>query len=160
MQRTFLFAIGLSLLLLPGCGSNLPKTVPASGTVYLDGEPLDNASITLLSEDGVTATAKSDSSGRFSLRTVVGSDLVNGAMPGFHQVGVAKTIMEGGGAEKLAGESDRDMVNRLAGSMTSTPPKQTFVVPQQFGIPSKSGITMDIPTSGSDSLRIDIKSKK
>ena len=137
----------------------MPKTVTASGTITLDGAPLDGASITLLNENGVTAIAKSDSSGRFSLRTVVGSDMVDGAVPGLHQVGVAKTVTEGGGAEMKPGESERDMVNRMAGSMTSAA-KQKFIVPQQFGSPQSSNLSLDVPTAGSDKLTLDIKTKK
>lgn len=158
MRRTFLSLIGLSLLLLPGCGPAMPKTVTASGTLTMDGEPLDGASITLLHESGVTATAKTDSNGRFSLRTVVGSDMVDGAMPGLHQVGVAKTITEGG-SEIQAGESERDMVKRMAGSMTSAI-KQKYVVPQQFGNPQSSKLSLDVPGAGSDKLSLDIKTKK
>lgn len=160
MRRTLLSLIALSVLLLPGCGSSMPKTVTASGTITLDGAPLDGASITLLNENGVTAIAKSDSNGRFSLRTVVGADMVDGAVPGLHQVGVAKTVTEGGGAEKQAGESDQDMVNRMAGSMTSAAAKQKFIVPQQFGSPQSSKLSLDVPTSGSDKLNLDIKTKK
>lgn len=159
MQRTFLSLVGLSLLLLPGCGPSMPKTVTASGTLTMDGEPLDGASITLLHESGVTASAKTDSNGRFSLRTVVGSDMVDGAMPGLHQVGVAKTITEGGGAEVQPGESERDMVKRMAGSMTSAI-KQKYVVPQQFGNPQSSKLSLDVPSAGSDKLSLDIKTKK
>jgi hypothetical protein len=137
----------------------MPKTVTASGTITLDGAPLDGASITLLNENGVTAIAKSDSSGRFSLRTVVGSDMVDGAVPGLHQVGVAKTVTEGGGAEMKPGESERDMVNRMAGSMVSAA-KQKFIVPQQFGSPQSSNLSLDVPTAGSDKLTLDIKTKK
>lgn len=137
----------------------MPKTVTASGIITLDGAPLDGASITLLNENGVTAIAKSDSNGRFSLRTVVGADMVDGAVPGLHQVGVAKTISEGGGAEMKPGENERDMVNRMAGSMTS-PAKQKYIVPQQFGSPQSSKLSLDVPTAGSDKLTLDIKTKK
>lgn len=137
----------------------MPKTVTASGTITLDGAPLDGASITLLNENGVTAIAKSDSNGRFSLRTVVGADMVDGAVPGLHQVGVAKTVTEGGGAEMKPGENERDMVNRMAGSMMGAA-KQKYIVPQQFGSPQSSKLSLDVPTAGSDKLTLDIKTKK
>ncbi len=57
------------------------------------------------------------------------------------------------------GESERDMVNRMAGSMVSAA-KQKFIVPQQFGSPQSSNLSLDVPTAGSDKLTLDIKTKK
>jgi len=63
------------LLLLAGCGDGMPKCYPVSGTVYVDGKPLEGefdgtirfVSATPDAKYGRPATAKIDASGRFTL---------------------------------------------------------------------------------------------
>src|SRR5437868_13995299 len=85
----------LSVLLSAyGCGSsggNLPKTVPATGVVTLDGKPVDGAQVVLVPPEGSTTGAfgVTDSGGHFSLRAFEQKD---GAIPGEYKVQVSKTI--------------------------------------------------------------------
>src|SRR6478609_9449690 len=83
-----------SLSALLGCsssGANLPKTVPASGVVTLDGKPVDGAQVVLVpaAEGKTGAFGVTNSSGRFSLRAYEEKD---GAIPGEYKVQVSKTI--------------------------------------------------------------------
>src|SRR5436305_14453351 len=85
----------LSVLLSAyGCGSsghNLPKTVPATGVVTLDGKPVDGAQVVLVpaGQEITGASGVTDSSGRFSLRAYPEKD---GAIPGEYKVQVSKTV--------------------------------------------------------------------
>jgi hypothetical protein len=127
-----------------GCGSddgNLPRTVPASGVVTLDGKPVDGAQVILIAEgSGTSAYGSTDSQGRFSLRI---SDKKSGAVPGSYKVQVSKTI-----EKKLTGTLD-------GGDAVSF----------EYGLPAKytghltSGLTAQIPDSGTDAIKFELTSK-
>lgn len=145
-----------------GCGPAAPPTVPASGIVTMDGKPLDGAAISLVSEKGVMALGTTDATGKFTLKTAIGSNTYDGAMVGSHKVGVSKTTNSGkadddGGANPTSGNAQQ-MASRMGGMATSAV-KVTYVVPQKFGSPATSGLSLDIPAGGSDSLKVDFKSK-
>ncbi len=94
-------------ILLSGCGgsggSNL-DTVGVSGTVTLDGGPVDGATVTFVPQAGGTAaTGQTDASGRYTL-TSLGTD---GAVPGEYLVQIVKynyaagAGSSGGGGEEM-----------------------------------------------------------
>ena len=142
--------IGLSLAglaLVVGCskGSNLPKTVPASGVVTLDGKPVEGAQIVLIPDgEGATgAYGTSDAGGRFALRAYEEKD---GAIPGSYKVQVSKTI-----EVKLAGAK---------GSVDGGDP-----VRYEHGVPGKytgartSGLSTTIPDAGIRDIKLELSSK-
>jgi hypothetical protein len=123
----------------------LPKTVPASGVVTLDGKPLDGAQVILV-PDGPAATGAfgtTDSSGRFSLRAY---DEKEGAIPGSYKVQVSKTI-----EVKLEGP---------AGSLDGGDPVRfDYAVPAKYTGAQTSGLTATIPDAGTTDLRFELTSK-
>lgn len=73
-----------------GCGGgideDLPETVAVSGVVTYQGKPVPDASIMFYPLEGrKPATGRSDTDGKFTLRTFEKAD---GAIPGEHQVTV------------------------------------------------------------------------
>jgi hypothetical protein len=133
------------LLPLAGCGSedgNLPKTVPASGVVTLDGQPVDGAQVILIADGSGTmgAYASTDSQGQFSLRI---SEKKSGAVPGSYKVQVAKTI-----EKKLPGTLD-------GGDAVAF----EFGVPGRYTVAATSGLTAQIPESGTDAIKLELSSK-
>lgn len=85
-------------LTVAGCGGGsgppLPDPVPASGSVTLRGEPLANALVQFIPDQGTPgpgSMAYTDSSGKFELSTRMGSSLepVKGAIPGRYKVRVS-----------------------------------------------------------------------
>lgn len=77
MRSVFRFSPWATALpvLLCGCGPSRPTTVPVSGTVLLDGEPVESAAVIFSSvEGGRPATGITDAQGRFRLRTFDGND--------------------------------------------------------------------------------------
>lgn len=85
-----------------GCGGEDSGTVPASGTVTLDGAPVEGAMVTLVPDDtqsGKPAAGQSDSSGNFILTTFSGGD---GALPGSYKVQVSKFETPDGGRSPYA----------------------------------------------------------
>lgn len=79
----------LCLASISGCGSR--ETVPVSGVVRLNGQPVADAGIVFHPEVGPLASGVTDSSGRYSLST--GS--ADGARPGEYRVTIEKVIITG-----------------------------------------------------------------
>jgi hypothetical protein len=140
-----LLAIGM--LAAIGCGSrgsHLPKTVPASGTVTLDGKPVDGAQVIFVpaGEGATGAFGTTNASGHFSLRSYEEKD---GAIPGSYKVQVSKTI------QRLDGPK---------GSLDGGDP-----VRFEYGVPAKytgaqtSGLTATIPDAGTKDIKLELTSK-
>lgn len=75
---------------LAGCGgsSGFPKTYPVTGTVKLNGKPIDGAMITFQLEGGKqNAIGTTDKNGEFSLSMFRPGD---GAIPGQYKVSIKK----------------------------------------------------------------------
>jgi hypothetical protein len=88
--------VGLILILGTAAGCEGQRAlVPVSGTVTLDGKPVEGATVTfhLLGDDkeGRPATGQTDKTGTFRLTT--GNEL--GARPGEHKVVIVKSVLAG-----------------------------------------------------------------
>ena len=73
-----------------GCGGGVetPETVPVSGTVMYNGNPVPGATVSFMSDAAPrAATGITDSEGKFQLSTFGAND---GAIPGEHKVTVTK----------------------------------------------------------------------
>jgi hypothetical protein len=145
----------IPLLTAAGCGSetmsNLPATVPASGVVTLDGQPVEGAQVTFVPQGDTTgsggatasigATAATDRDGRFSLRA---NGEKEGAVPGSYKVQVSKTV-----AVKLDGP----------GVDGGDPVRYDFGVPRKYTATDTSGLSVEIPASGKTDIRLELVSK-
>jgi hypothetical protein len=140
--------IGLAgLLAAGGCskGSHLPKTVPASGIVTLDGKPVAGAQVVLVPEgEGATgAYGTSDANGKFSLRAYEEKD---GAIPGAYKVQVSKTV-----EVKLTGPK---------GSLDGGDPVRfDHGVPARYTGVGTSGLAATIPDAGTSDIKLELSSK-
>jgi hypothetical protein len=136
------------LLAVFGCSqsnSNLPKTVPASGVVTLDGKPVDGAQVVIVPAGSGTngADGTTDSSGRFSLRAFPEKD---GAIPGEYNVQISKTV-----EVKLSGPK---------GSLDGGDPvRYEHGVPAKYTTAKTSGLTVSIPESGNKDIKLELHSK-
>jgi hypothetical protein len=89
----------LALLLLaipfaPGCGgdANSPDLHPVSGTVTMDGKPLDSATVFFRpsgTTKGTGSFGKTDASGKYTLRTDRGGE---GAVEGTYDVMISREV--------------------------------------------------------------------
>ena len=141
----FLAVAALTIAFILGCGSpgaNLPKTVPATGVVTLDGKPVDGAQVVIVPVgDGKNgADAVTNASGHFSLRAYPEKD---GAIPGEYKVQVSKTV-----ATKLPGQVDGGDAVRF-----------DFAVPKQYTTVDKSGLKVTIPETGKRDIKLELTSK-
>jgi len=79
----------LAIAFVMGCGgTNRPETVPISGLVTFNGEPVNGATVTFYPENGRPASGRTDSEGVYQLTTFEPND---GALPGTHRVAIIKT---------------------------------------------------------------------
>jgi hypothetical protein len=92
MRLAVITLVGLMTLGFTGCGKkNSLDTVPISGTVKLDGQPVEGASVVFAPSGGggQAASGVTDSSGKYELTTVDPND---GALPGSYIVMISKTV--------------------------------------------------------------------
>ncbi len=138
---------------LAGCGAaddaykkSRPKTVNAMGSISYDGKPLDLAIIVLepQAQGGVAAMGRSDANGKFSLDAFPPDP---GAVPGSYRVSVKKTEPSKTAA---ADPADHD-----------APPPETegpkSLIPPEYNEFETSGLTLEVPAEGSDSLKLELK---
>jgi hypothetical protein len=134
-------AVALALLAggLAGCGSGAEKTVPAGGTVTLDGQPLEKGQIGFFPEKGPAADGTIEN-GKFTLTTY--DTPGDGAVPGKHKVSVNATKEVP--APKNVGGGE---------------PQTVSLVAEQYTNPDASGIVITIPPGGDPNIKIEVKSK-
>jgi hypothetical protein len=93
-QRSLTVSILLVSALAVGCGGQF-QVVPVSGTVTLDGKPLEDATVTFTpvkgGEDSPISTGRTDKNGKYNLSVV--ADESSGAVVGQHTVGIAVNII-------------------------------------------------------------------
>ncbi len=138
-----LSVFGLMALLLVGCdsGPKLPATVPAEGTVTLDGAPVSDVTVVFIAEQGTyNATGVTNKEGKFAMKAF---DAKSGAVPGSYKVELSKTVVETKGAGG-GGESNVNL---------------KFGLPQKFGNFKTSGLTVQLSEGGKKDIAFDLKSK-
>ncbi|MBB03598.1 MAG: hypothetical protein ACE37I_06060 [Rubinisphaera brasiliensis] len=131
----------LSLFLLPGCGSDAAKPgnlVPASGTINLDGAPLNDGIIALVPQGGGPAITANIKAGNFTLDY---SRSASGMPPGTYQVSIRSTV----GAATMDAEGN--------------PVEPESRVAERFGDPAQSGLLVTVPEGGTDALILDVSSE-
>lgn len=75
MKITHLLPVMVCIVLLAlGCGSAKNKSYECSGTVTLDGQPVENANVSFINfQKSAPATARTDSAGKFTLTSESGN---------------------------------------------------------------------------------------
>lgn len=144
-----LSTIFFSLVLFAGCGNGRPSLVTATGQIKLNGEPLSEAIVfaepveTKDSKFGRPSTAVTDSSGNFKLGTYSSGD---GVPPGKYRLGVMKRENVG---KPTTADSPEDPV--AAGV------KYSWTVPEFYSDVTRSGIEVNVSSSGMTPNVIDLK---
>jgi hypothetical protein len=155
----------LTVSVLSGCGGGSTgpvrpqfkgDTVPVSGTVTLDGEPLSGAAVTFVLQPGGTyiegftgSGGQTDSSGKYVLR----SGDKTGTPPGRYKVYISLMATADGTPFKEDPEHGIDLEQaRLSGAVKEK-------VPAKFSDPDKTALTREITADQKDSVNFDLKSK-
>ena len=146
--------IGLGILMGSGCGPRPPALEPTTGMVTLDGQPIDEATVTLAPTSGPSATASgiTDSTGTFTLTTVVpGMGALAGIGAGEYWVTITKV-------KSASTAQVSDDPGLVAAVSENEPPKVTYAVPKGYGDANTSGLKATI-AKGKNELKFELDSK-
>lgn len=94
--RDLLLSTALVAVAFAGCDSR-PERVPVSGTVTIDGEPVEHGTIMVIPAEMRPAYGTLGPGGKFTLTTFEAND---GVAPGTHKVTVVATEPQGANAQK------------------------------------------------------------
>ena len=129
-----------------GCGSSdkwkdsRPKTVEASGTITLDGKPLDEAQIVLVPEGSALAgAALSDTSGGFSLAAFPPDP---GVVPGTYKVMVVKSIVP---QNPDPNDPESESIQYAKA-----------LIPAKYSDATTSGLTVTVSDNGTTDLKLEL----
>jgi hypothetical protein len=139
------FACLLVLAGITGCGSTNPATVPVSGVVTYQGEPVVGAQVSFMAEGAArAASGQTDAEGKFQLSTYGTND---GAVVGSHTVTITKATDENVGG---AGMSPDDPDGGYAAAMAQAAQQSTTksALPAKYGNPKESGLTAEVTEAG------------
>lgn len=117
---------------LPGCARGV-KLVPVTGTVTYQGKVVPSAMVLFMPDKGPPAMGKTDSSGRFSLKT---SNLGDGAIPGQYAVSITANETSG-------------VFSEFAPDGGGTA-KVKWLIPEKYSIASSSGLSATVSRETSD----------
>jgi len=145
---------------LVGCGSDLPKTVPVTGTVTLDGKPLAGATVNLVSDEGsIPSGGTTDDAGNFTLKTMVGDKMVEGATVGTHKIAVSKTSSSGPAVEMDIEERKKMMEQMTTNPAITSNIKVEDLVPAKYKNPLQSGLVTNVTQDGPNQIVLELTSK-
>lgn len=151
MNRIFSCVVLWLVLTIAGCGgSGRPSLAKISGTVQLDGKPLEGAQVGLvLATDAKSkyhrpSSAVTDAQGKFTPQTY-GKD--DGLPVGKYKVGVQK--------RELMGQLPKDFDVENPGKYNL---KYKWITPMSAAQPESSGITVEVTSSGMKPAVIELKS--
>ncbi len=162
------FVIGSCLSILAGCqrGPSLPSTVPVTGTVTYNGEPLTEANVVLVNRDPKqrSATGTTDELGNFQLKTYFDpTHDLDGVVAGEYLITVTKR-------EKKEDISDAasDSVQKTPEEMAKLQEERTrrqvmvfakprkSLIPIRYTKPERSGLVATV-TAGMEPLTLQLK---
>jgi hypothetical protein len=148
-------AVCLALFALGGCGRKAGDPVPVEGTVTQDGEPVADATVIFVSEDGKgqRATGRTAANGTFKMTTRNTGD---GVVPGPYKVTVSK---QGGAAtEEITDTKGDDYVKKMKDmAMKGKKPgagKTKGDIHSSYGDEKTTTLKFTIPAEGNKSLEI------
>ncbi|MCL6504442.1 MAG: carboxypeptidase-like regulatory domain-containing protein [Pirellulales bacterium] len=171
-------AFGLvAAVYLSGCGSDAPKitTVPVTGKVTYNGQPVEGATVAFIpnNPDGRPARGTTDAQGVYTLVTYLGpNDQPSGAEPGEYKVTIEKTQVAPGSAlpgkpaegtdptemmqkqfdmSKMKTENEAEMRQKMMGGEGISPmqqPEMQDLIPAKYKNPNSSGLTASVGPSG------------
>tara|TARA_R110002111_G_scaffold153375_1_gene220083 strand:- start:11041 stop:11520 length:480 start_codon:yes stop_codon:yes gene_type:complete len=159
----------LSLALIAGCSSaaeDLPETVPVTGTVLYNGEPLKQASIIFSNPaekpGSATANATTDDMGHFELKSYFGARTERaGVIPGTYTVTVLKMVPPGKMTEEEyhTKVTEADQIVSAGGVLTQeqTPPELKQMIPRQYSDASVSKLQAKVVPDQENQFQFDLK---
>jgi hypothetical protein len=150
--------------MMGGCSKgDRPALARASGIVKVNGIPVPMASIRFEPVNGGrSASAMTDEEGIYAMTTYdVPGD---GAPVGEHRVSIMKVGGDGAltPVQEEAAKADPLSLSEIGADTTvdpvkAAPPKIEYLIPEKYMNPQTSGLTVTVPSEGSDKLDFDLK---
>ena len=151
------FLASLAVVAFVGCGGpKWPPTYKSSGTVTLDGTPVERATITFYPLDGQKpANATTDANGAFELTSFNAGD---GATPGSFAVAIQKfPAIE---IEAVPGGVPFDESNNTdEGPAPGSEKDAESELPEKYGNREDSGLSATVTTGGENVFNFELTSK-
>ncbi|HEV7280393.1 MAG TPA: hypothetical protein VGN57_09290 [Pirellulaceae bacterium] len=138
-------AVG-TILFLGGCGAGGPATESVSGTVLIDGKPVEGVEVFFATAD-VAGSGVTDASGTFTL--------ASGASPGPNKVWLRKYV--GGDPALLDMDPEQLAAMSSAGPAGAKIPKP--LLPPKYSDPAVTVLTFDVPPGGTSDATIKASTK-
>jgi hypothetical protein len=152
-----------AVVVFAGCGGGGSEVgaTAVSGTVTLDGQPVEGANVAFApkGEGGRAATGITDAEGKFTLTTLEAGD---GAMPGSY--GVTVTKKSGGSAgfvdpRDQGGEMTPEQMKAVMEAAEGGAQKSKDELPAKYASADTSGLTADVSDSGGNDFTLELTSK-
>lgn len=143
-------------IVLTGCpNSSRPATYRVTGTVTMQGKPVDGAVITFVptSNEGQAASAITDAEGKYALTTWQAGD---GARPGEYRVKVSKQEQTAVDPAKMVKNLSIEEEQKIYVESKKPRPPAKSLVPSKYLDESTSGLSHTVP-KGSSTFDIEIK---
>ena len=145
----------LLLALLVGCAdseSSRPKTYRVSGTVTVNGQPVEGATVNFLLVSGQgSAIGVTDSNGQYSLTTFSADD---GAVPGEYKVAIFK--YEGAAAPKANTPPQGQLASGELDAATYAQPNENAAVAAPTAVRARNEISEKYANADSSGLQATI----
>jgi hypothetical protein len=158
MLRQIVTLSAILCLATAGCNSsNRPPTYPVSGTVIMNGKPLEGAAVVFVPAEGVAgpqaATGITDAEGKYKLGTFTADD---GAIAGEYRIKVSKFDGKKPSKEEqekyISYEEEQKM---QFGDEKPTPPAKN-ILPPKYANEATSGFTHTV-TKGKNSVDLKLE---
>lgn len=155
MMRAVAMVGLLGAAFLVGCGPAAPTIYPVSGTITLDGKPLEGATVTFVPASGPPSNGMTDAAGKYTIMT--GGK--PGAVAGPCQVAVTKAAgsvaapAAGGDPRQQMEEMQKKMVSQMQAMQTRKPGEVAKSdVPEKYTRSDSSGLTANVTTDGAKNV--------
>ncbi len=149
--------VGMTLV---GCGGSGLPTVPVTGQVLVDGQPMEGVSVVFNPVDagGRAASGVTDAEGKFTLTTEVNGD---GALPGSYKVAVSKYLVADDDLPENVDPDDEASMDAIYGSLdTSKDQENTPLIDPMYSNPDGSGLVADVKKDGENHFVFEVKGAK
>jgi hypothetical protein len=156
MMRRFATMAALAVIFMfHGCGDGGPRRVPVSGTLTLNGKPLEGATVTFAPDPtnpvGTPGGAFTDKDGSY----IAASDQRPGLAAGKYKVLVTKSALKNGA--KVPDEFKDDPMMAVTSGLTIE------LLPPAYSNANTSPLSLDVPEAGGSfdfDVKQDTKAKK
>jgi hypothetical protein len=161
MKYSFFTVVCIMSILCLGCGEKLTYV---TGKVTVDGKEIEGATVTFTSAENASIFSQSitDAGGMYSLQTLRGgAKTIRGAAPGSYIVAIVKKEDDGPPKQDTSAmtieEKTKYEMSLSGGSMRNK--KFIYHVPKKYEVASNSGLTAEVPASGSIVCNFELDSK-